>query len=119
MAQKVALFVGNSKIPVKDRVGLLPKPQDLFRNVAKKYDRGPEPGCFYMDLFKKRDEQDKLSYDTANQTAGTWNDFVSCERKQSLVLSRLLKIVTGKRRKRDIKSGYQKGNSGGGEETTG
>lgn len=49
---------------------LLPKTHGLFRSVVKKCDWGPEPGCFYVDMFKGRDEKDKLSYDTANQTAG-------------------------------------------------
>lgn len=48
---------------------LLPKPRDVFKSGVRKCSYGPEHDCFYLDLFKERDKQDKLSYDTADWTA--------------------------------------------------
>lgn len=54
----------------------LPKPHGLFRSGVKEFDYGPEPDCFYIDLFKKKDEQDKFSYVQTGQVDLVWICFL-------------------------------------------
>lgn len=72
-AAEGTLFVWNSRITVK-----MPPSQImwLFRSGVKKCDYGPEPDCFYVDLFKRSDEQDKLSYVQTGQVGLVWTSFL-------------------------------------------
>lgn len=65
----------------------------LFRSGVKKFDYGPEPDCFYIDLFKKKDEQDKLSYVQTGQVDLVWICFLW--RTVTGTEQRVWKIVIG------------------------